>query len=404
MSNPPLKGIRILDLTHYWAGPTATRIMADLGAEVIKVENVRRLCVLRGAKKEDKAYNRHPRWYQVNRNKLSITLDLKSEQDRSTFKALAKISDVVVENFRGGVLGNLGFGFEKLRQLRSDVIMVSMPAFGGYAPYHTYAGVGASIEALSGVQSLTAYTDNGKRFRIKEMDVICGVMGACAIITALIHRHRTGQGQYVDLSQMEAGTHALIGDHLLQYATIGTQERPLGNRHHWFAPQGCYRCSGTDKWVAITVRTDEEWWSLCEVSRHPEWKTDTRFLTREDRMENHDDLDRLIEGWTKDLDHYHVMHALQQAGVPAAAVLDIEELVHDPHLKERDYFMTSEDGTNTLFPGVPYRLSDGEIRIGWRGPDLGQHNLYVLSELLGRHPDDVLPVNEEDIGTGFDPE
>ncbi|MHC4455475.1 MAG: CaiB/BaiF CoA transferase family protein [Planctomycetota bacterium] len=404
MNSSPLQGVRVVDLTHYWAGPTATRILADYGAQVIKIEYLRRLCVLRGGQKKDMAYNRFPRWHQVNRNKYSVILDLKSSHDRNIFRDLVKISDVVVDNFRGGSMERIGYDYDKLKELKPDIIQISMPAFGDSGPYRSYAGVGASMEALSGIQSYTVYDNDDRSKRIKEMDVVNGIMGTCAIMTALLYHQKTGRGQFVDLSQMEAGTHALIGEHLLEYEMTGQQRHPIGNRHLWHAPQGCYRCKGEDRWIAISVSSEEVWHKFCQVLGCPEWKKDPRFETRLARRENQEALDRLIENWTIQYDHIEAMSILQKAGVPAGAVLDMQEIVVDSHLKARNFFCTSEDGSPGFFIGMPFSISGDRGKMRWRGRDLGQDNTRVLTELLGRSADDISPISEDDIGTGFDPE
>ena len=400
----PLQGMRVIDLSHSWAAPHCTRILADYGAEVIKVEYIRRLCLLRGARKESEVYNRHPGWLQVNRNKYSITLDLKADEDREVLRDLIRTCDVLVENARTGVMDKLGFGYGDVKRMKNDVIMLSMSAFGNTGPYASYAGYGAVFEALGGIQGLTAYDRSSKPCRIKEMDVINGLAGACAVMTALWYRQRTGMGQHIDLSQLEASTHATIGEHLLEYMLNGTQTLPLGNRHRTFAPQGCYPCEGEDKWVVITIRSDQAWERFCEVVEHPEWISDARFATHEARIENHDLLDQMIGEWTRRRTHYEAMHALQDVGLPAAAVLDVSEIGQDPHLKERGYFVNRVGGPGERFMGMPFKLSKGEGRIRWRGPNLGEHNTYVFCELLKRSSDEIKPFRKEDIGTAFDPE
>jgi crotonobetainyl-CoA:carnitine CoA-transferase CaiB-like acyl-CoA transferase len=377
--------------------------LADFGAEVIKVEYVRRLCLLRGAKKQAKAYNHHPAWFQVNRNKLSIILDLTVEEDKEILKGVVKNSNVVVHNARTGVMDRLGFGYEDLVKIRDDLIVLSMTAFGNTGPFASYAGYGAVFEALGGIQILTAYDKNTTPVRVREMDTVNGMVGASAVMTALLHHQRTGEGQHIDLSQLEAATHATIGEHLLEYAMEGTHRPPLGNRHRHFCPQGCYRCKGNDKWIVITIRSREEWQKLCRALSHPEWIEDERFSTREARRKNHDELDNLIESWTGTRDAVDAMHMLQQKGIPAAAVLDVSEIAGNPHLQKRTYFTSEECDRNRIFMGMPFRLPNGNGRVRSRGPDLGQHNQHVLCDLLGRSSDQLKRLREEDIGTAYDP-
>jgi crotonobetainyl-CoA:carnitine CoA-transferase CaiB-like acyl-CoA transferase len=402
-NNLPLKGVRIIDLSHSWAAPHCTRILADFGAEVIKVEYILRLCLLRGARKEGRTYNTHPAWLQVNRNKLSITLDLKVERDREILTDLIKTCDVFVENSRPGVMKKLGFGYNDVVKIKKDMIMLSMSAFGNTGPYASYSGYGAVFEAVGGIQSLTAYDRNSRPYRIKEMDITNGLAGASAVMTALLHRQQTGQGQYIELSQLEASTHATIGEHLLEYAMNSQQTLPLGNRHWKFAPQGCYRCKGEDKWVVITIRSEMEWQRLCEVLSHPEWISDARFATREARIENHDMLNQLIAVWTSQYTQLEAMEILQSQGIPSGAVLDVSEISENTHLKHRQYFVRDVGGSDKLFMGMPFALNKGSGEIRWRGPDLGQHNEYVLCEMLGRSIDEVKPIQEDEIGTAYDP-
>lgn len=401
---PPLARVRVADLTHDWAGPHATRLLADFGAEVIRVEYSRRMDLIRGGRTAGQAYNHHPRWLEMNRNKLSMTLDLNTSGDREALKALVKISDVVVESSRVGVLAHLGLGYEELSKIKPEIIMVSMSAFGQTGPEASYSGFGGSLEPLSGVQALTAYHKTGKPVRLRELDVLNGIMGACAIMTALIDRQRTGRGQWVDLSQLEAPIHGLIGEHLLEYAVNGTQTLPLGNRHARYAPHGCYRCQGDDKWVVIAVRSDEEWERFAEVLGRPELKQDARFAKRADRAQNHDELDRLIEAWTILHTPDEAMHLLQQAGIAAGAVLNVAELSRDPHLQARGFFQRVQDGSGRLFPGMPFQLSEGKGEVRRCGPQVGEHNEDVLCELLGRSKAELEPLTEDKIGTAYDME
>jgi len=404
MSDLPLSGVRITDLTHYWSGPHAMRILGDLGADVIKIEFARRMCVLRGAFTKDKVYDRHPRWHQANRNKRSMTLDLKDPRQRGILDDLVRISDVVAENSRGGVMKALGAGYEDFKRIKPDIIMLSMPAYGSTGPWSTYAGVGGALEPTCGLQALTAYDKNDKRRRIKEADVTSGIMGACAVLTALYHRKRTGGGQWIDMSQLEILSHSLFGEHLLEFMMNGTQTLPLGNRHANYAPQGCYRCKGEDNWIVLTIRSDAEWQALCDVLRRPEMKNDTRFRTRESRRKNHDEIDKLIEAWTSGRDKREVMHVLQERGIAAGAVADLAEVADDAHLRARGYFQEARDGTPGLYPGVPISASGWDIRVRRRGPDLGGDNARVVTELLGRPVEDAPVLNENDVGTAFDNE
>jgi crotonobetainyl-CoA:carnitine CoA-transferase CaiB-like acyl-CoA transferase len=356
---------------------------------------------MRGARLEGQAYNHHPRWLEINRNKLSITLDLKRARDVETFKDLVRVSDVVAESSRVGVMEGFGLGYETLRRVKPDIVLVSMTAFGQTGPEASYAGYGGCIEPLSGVQSLTAYNKTSRPMRIREMDVTNGVLGACAIMTALIYRQQTGKGQWVDLSQLEAATSGLVGEHFLAYAMSGTPALPVGNRHPYYAPQGCYPCQGEDKWVAIVIRADEEWERLCEVMDRLDLQKATRLATRAGRVQNHDELDEVLASWTKRHTHQEVMELLQRAGIAAGAILNVEEISTDPHLEARGFFRTARDGSGR-FPGMPFGSAEMPGEIQRRGPYLGEHNDYVLCELLGWPRDQVETFAPDKIGTAFD--
>lgn len=402
-TNPalPLAGIRILDLTHSWAAPHATRVLSDFGAEVIRIEYPRRMCMLRGGKLEDEMYNKHPMWFQVSRNKLSITLDFKIEEELECFRELVKISDVVVDNARAGVMKKLGLDYESLQRIKSDIIAVSIPAYGGTGPYAKNAAYGGVMEAMGGILNLTGYIAGDKPVRIKELDVMNGLVGAAATLTALLHRKQTGEGQWVDVSQFEGGMHASVGEHLLEASALGTQSQPRGNRHAFFAPQGCYPCSGEDKWLTVSIRSDSEWTKFCELIGQVKWAKQAEFATVDLRHENHDQLDMLIQKETSKWDQLELMGLLQAEGLCAAAVLNVEDLCKDPHLQERQYFVRAEDGAEGLFPGIPIRLSETPGRIRWPGPILGAHNHEVICELLGK--ESVRPIDESQLGTAYDP-
>ncbi len=396
-TDQPLSGIRIVDMTHDWAGPHATRVMADYGAEVIKVEYPPRLCGMRGAyldKIED-----HPRWWEINRNKASITLDLHRPDHLQALKRLVAASDVVVDNSRPGVMDGFGLSFDVLRTLKSDIIVIAMSAYGASGPESSYAGYGGAIEAISGVQSLTAYGPDGDAMRLRELDVTNGVMGACAIMTALTHRAHTGEGQFVDLAQREATTW-LIGPELLDYSVNGTQATPRGNRHPVYAPQGCYRCRGEDRWIAVTIRDDREWGELCKAAERPEWARDPRFATAEARRRYHDELDAEIASWTASADARELMARLQAAGIAAGAVADTSDLASDPHLLARNWFAQL---AGARYPGFPFTFADGAGGvIHRRGPELGADNARILGGELGWSSDRLPSLEPDALGTAFD--
>lgn len=402
-SGGALSGIRVLDLTHSWAGPHGTRILADFGAEVIKIEYLPRLCLLRAGIIADQMYNKRPMWFQVNRGKRSFTLDLNNPKDFETFLDLVRISDVVVENARGGVLERRGLDYNHLVTVNPDIILLSMAAFGKTGPYASYAGYGATMEAMSGAETLTGYGGSTETKRIREVDVTNGVFGAAAALTALHHRKKTGRGQWIDLSQLETVTHGLIGEHLLAFSMNGTVPSLRGNRHARFAPCGCYPCAGEDRWVTLVIRNDSEWMVLCELLDKPDWKEDPRLQTVSKRMECHDEIDRGIASWTSTRKARDIQVLLQGQGIAAGAVMNVEDLSLDPHLIARGFFVTPHDGDKELYPANPIRLTNAASPPAWRGPDLGRDNEYVLCSLLGKSQAEVPLIKEEDLGTALDP-
>jgi crotonobetainyl-CoA:carnitine CoA-transferase CaiB-like acyl-CoA transferase len=408
MSSPtpalPLQSIRVIDLGHEWACPHAARFLADFGAEVIKVEYPKRLDFLRGALTQDRAYDGKVPFWQVHRNKKSITLDLRDPSEKGIFEALVAESDIVLENSRPGVMERLGLGYERLRQIKPDIIFVSMSAFGLSGPESHYRGYGGTIEALAGIQSLTGYGPDQLPRRIREMDVTNGIMGASAAMSALEARQRTGQGEWIDLSEAEAASHALLGEFVLDQSVNGSHLQPNGNRHPEFAPQGCYPCQGEDSWLVLTVQSEAEWQSLCQLLAHPELADDPRFASPVARHQHHDLIDALISGWSSTIPALQACDQLQAAGIASGPVLSMLDLSADDHLRQRDYFQSPQtDSDHDRYPGFPFRLSRGDGRLVSRGPDLGSHNREIVCDLLGLPESSVPLIDESKLGTSLDP-
>ncbi len=336
----PLDGIRVLDLTMVWAGPYCTQILADFGAEVIKIESVKRFDLVRGVTHPPAGAHGYPdddpvRFNERNRNKLGLTLDLTTQAGIALFKQLVAISDVVVENFSARVMEKLGLEYDTLRRIRPDLVMLSMPGFGKSGPASDSAAFGITIELMSGIASLNGYGD-GRPMKggVNTGDPIAALHGVGAILAALYYRAETGAGQFIDLSQQESAI-AVIGHVFLGYAMDGVAPRPLGNRDPDRVPQGCYPCRGEEHWLAISVRTDDEWQALCQVIERPDLAGDPRFASRDDRWAHHDELDAIIGAWTAGQDRYQALRLLQRAGVPAGIALNNRDLVADPHVRAR---------------------------------------------------------------------
>ncbi len=408
MTDLPLAGIRVLDLGQVYAGPTCGRVLCELGAEVIKIEGIYRTDPVRNlfiAENDgsDDYWNRGGYYVFRNVGKRSVTLEFTHSEGVELFKRLVPLTDVVVESFTPRVMENLGLEYASLRQLRPDIIMLSMSGYGQSGPWRDYGAFGTGLEAASGICSTTGYRDGPPaRTGISFTDPLTGLMGAGAVLLALLYRRRTGKGQFIDLSQHEAAI-PLIGHALMDFVMNGRQRPRLGNRDLVAAPQGCYRCYGEDDWLVISVANDNQWLRFVAAVGHPEWAEDQRFADILSRHRHHDELDALIETWTREQDHIEAMHLLQRAGVTAAAVLNPKEVLLDPHLRERGTFDLVDvpgAGRRPVPRVLGARFSRFEARARGPAPKLGEHNREVLQGLLGLSDDDVARLEEEGtIGT-----
>ena len=404
MSRMALEGVRVIEVTANWAGPLAGRLLADLGAEVIKIEYPRRPAT-RGGRAPGgdstvvRGYNRGGYFNKMNRNKHDLTLDLGHPKGKELFIALARRSDVLVENNSARVMSNFGLDYQVLSLVNPRLVMISMPGFGMTGPERDYMAYGSNIETTSGYASLLGYGD-GQPFRTGGFygDPVAGAHGAFAVLAALHNRRRTGQGQLIDLSLNES-LMSFLGEAFLEYGLTGRDPSQQGNRHPRMAPHGCYRCSGQDQWVAIAVRDDQEWTRLCAAVGHAEWAERIEWATLAGRLEHHDELDAAISEWTKERDHYEVMRALQAAGVPAGAVLQNWEMLSDPHVYHRGFYvMTEHPETGVLpFPGMPWKLSatPGSVRLP--APLFGQHNQDILGGILGLSTEEIAQLEAEEV-------
>ncbi|MGB2695196.1 MAG: CoA transferase, partial [Dehalococcoidia bacterium] len=322
--------------------------------------------------------------------------------------ALIAQSDVVAESFTPRVMPAFELDYEHLREIKPDIIMISLSGYGQHGPHSQWSAYGMGLEPASGVAQLTGYS-GGEPMRsgLSFTDPYSGFLGAGAVLAALHYRRRTGKGQYIDLSEHEAAI-PLAGAALMEFAMNGRLPERIGNRSPWAAPQGCYRCNGDDDWLVISIENDDEWAAFCRATGHPEWADDERFATVLGRFEHHDELDRLIENWTREHDHYEAFHLLQQAGVTAAPVLNGKEILLDPHFKERGQFDVVDQPHQGTRP-IPRHLaakfgsasltagSDFEASAGGPAPTLGQHNREVLGGLLGLSEGELDELEEQGV-------
>jgi len=401
MSDLPLAGVRVLDLSQVYAGPTCGRILCDLGAEVIKVEGLHRIDITRNFiiydnKTEGDYWNRSHYFQFRNAGKKSVTLDFQEPRAVEMLKRLVPHADVVVESFTPRVLAQHGLDYESLRALREDLVMVSLSGYGQTGPWRDYSAYGMGLETASGIASFTGYRGGDPlRTGISFTDPYSGIVGAGAVLAALHYRRRTGKGQYIDLSEQEAAI-PVGGYALMDYVLNGRAPERIGNRSPWFAPQGCYPCLGDDNWLALSVHDDAEWAAFCGATGHPEWADDERFADVPGRHRHHDELDELIAGWTRRQDQVEAMRLLQGAGVTAAAVLNPKQVLLDPHLRERGHFDVVEDaGAKRPVPKqLGARFSAFEAGARGPAPKLGEHNREVLQGLLGLSDGELAELEE----------
>jgi crotonobetainyl-CoA:carnitine CoA-transferase CaiB-like acyl-CoA transferase len=402
-----LEGIRVLDLTMVFAGPLATKILTDLGAEVIKIESTVRADVFTRAnvypenEPGEEPWNRGCIFHSINAGKRGISLNLGSEEGREIFKRLVKISDVVIENFSPRVMENWGLSYKELKKIEPDIIMVSISGLGHYGPLRDFYMYVPGMEGMSGLAYNTGYPDEPPlQSGYAYGDWVTGVNAAAALFIALYYRHRTGKGQYVDVAGREAVS-CHIGEIIMDYTLNGRDPMRAGNRHPTAAPHGCYRCKGEDSWVNIAVENDEQWQRFCQALGNPEWTKSERFTEAQSRWQNQEDLDRLVEEWTSQHDHYEVMHILQKAGVPSGAVLNMKEVNLDPQLVERGFFQVIDHGEGIgkrpLASHLPAKFSGIESFVHRRAPRFGQDNQYVYGNLLGMSKGEIAKLEEEKV-------
>lgn len=401
-----MEGVRVIDLTMAYAGPIGTRVWADMGAEVIKVESEQRIDmptrVLMFPDNEpgENPWNRGGYFHRLNVNKYGITLNLNEPKGVEIFKKLVKISDVVAENFTPRTMGNLGLDYEALKEIKTDIIMVSMSGFGNTGPERDYLAYVPVMEA-AGLSSITGFPDmmpmaTGTGYG----DWLLGMAGAASVLAALYYHRKTGKGQHIDVAGREAViTH--IGEAVMDYTMNNRVWGRIGNRHPFMAPHGCYRCKDKDEQVTIAVSNDEEWQALCKAMGDPPWAREERFSTALGRWQNQDELDKLIEEWTSKYHHYEAMHILQQAGVPAGAVLNSKGVLLNPHLLERRFFPVIEHHPDVGKRPHPMQMP-AKFSESWGGPlraapRVGEHNELILGELLGMSKKEIASLEEEHV-------
>jgi crotonobetainyl-CoA:carnitine CoA-transferase CaiB-like acyl-CoA transferase len=381
------KGLRIADFSWVIAAPMATQYLAIHGAEVIRIESRQRVDTLRNNMPMVNGIgpDHCPYYASYNMDKRSISLNLRHPRAVALAKRLVATCDAVVENFTPGTLPRLGLAYDKLCEVRPNLVMLSMALGGQTGPESSYKGFGTVIQGAAGITHLTGWPDRDPvGTGVAYTDFLAAPVAASVLISALLLQRQTGRGQYIDLSQQEASLYALDAA-VLQQTVNGREAMRAGNRHPAAAPHGVYPCRGDDRWLAIAVFTDPQWQGLIDALGAPAWSADRRFATFLGRKANEDELDRLIGAWTKQRDARETMELLQRCGVPAGVVQDAADLTNDPQLESRGHFLPLPHPKMGAFPmdSLPYRMDGIQPAPEQAAPCLGQDNAYVFHELLG---------------------
>ncbi len=390
----PLAGVRVLDFTHVLAGPFCTRLLADLGADVVRVES---------SKHPDHPWpsahigtdGRHASYLNTNRNKRSIAIDLKHPRGQQTAVELAARADVVVENFSAGVMDRLGLGYETLRSRNQGIIAVSMSGYGHDGPRRGWTSMNMNLQGYSGLMTVTgAEGDPPTAISNSWNDYIGGLHACVAIVQALDERGLSGIGTRLDLSQFECSV-AMIAPLLLASAVTGRNPPRMGNRSARFAPQGVYRCAGTDNWCAVSVRTEDQWRSLGQIIGKDGWATLERFATVAGRQQWHDEIDEQLNEWTRPLSNLAVEQILKAGAIRAERVRRINDLLGQPDGATIFRSMAEPRVGTMLTTGLPFRFSTGSFPAPSPAPALGQHSDEVLRDWLGLGQEEIKSLDDQ---------
>jgi len=404
----PLDGVRVLDLTAWWAGPSAAHMLAVFGAEVIHVESTTRPDGMRMV--GGMLAQHYPEWWEssafflhANSNKLGITIDLAKERGRELIEALIGECDAIVENFTPRVLENFGLTWERVKELNPKALMVRMPAFGLSGPWRDNTGFAQTMEQLSGLAWLTGHLDDQPRIQRGPCDPLAGMHATFAFLVALAERDATGTGHHVESTMVESALN-VAAEQLVEWSAYGNLMMREGNRSPLSAPQGLYPCAdgqpGNEKWLALSVANDRQWRSLCGAMGDPEWSKDPQLATRLGRRAAHDRIDEQLMEWTRKRDRAEIVTELRGLGLPASEVADSRLLtMTNPQLRARAYFEAPVHpvvGAVPL-PSLPFRYERVERWLRSPAPTFGQHNEQVLGGILGLSSDELDALEAEGI-------
>lgn len=397
----PLENIRVLDLSRALAGPYCAMMLGDLGAEVIKVEYPGTGDESRswGPPFVGKPYGPYPGesayFIAINRNKRSVTVNLKSPEGQNIVRGLAEISDVVVENYRTGVLEKFGLGYEDLHALNPGLIYCSISGYGRTGPLAERPGYDAVLQAEGGIMSISGPVEGPpSRVGISMIDISTGMFSTIAVLAALRARDLTGEGQLVDMSLLDSNA-ALLANIASNYLIGGKAPNRYGNAHPNLVPYGAF-CA-RDRWFVLGVATDRQWGLLCQVIGHPELEKDPRFVANSDRLANRDALTKIIGDALMTRDAEEWIARLEQEGIPCGLINTIPEVFNSPQAQARNLALTVEHATGgpIKVPGFPYKLSQTPAEVHLPPPLLGEHTEKVLTELLGYSPEEISRFQEQ---------
>lgn len=406
MSRLPLHGVRVADFTWIGAGSFTTKLLADHGADVIKIESRGRMDSLRSSrpyKDGVPGINRSGYFADRNSSKRSITLNLKIQAGKDLARRLIATSDIVANNFSPGTMEKFGLGYHEVREIKKDIIYIAMSMQGADGPEHKYLGYGLTMGALTGLQFLSGLPDHepagtGTNFS-DHIPNPCH--GAFAILAALRHRRLTGEGQYIDVAQTEP-TIALLGPTMADYSANNHNQKRSGNERAPRAPHGVFQCNGNDRWIAISAWQDESWAVLCQVLGDPPFARAAEFRSAEGRWAGRHEIDQGIASIVRHWEAEALMSALQGAGVAAGVVRSAADIVdEDPQLQHRQHWVKLKhpEMGESLYNAPPFRISDTRCTPVAPAPLLGQHTDEVLMEVLGLSRADIEDLRQADVLT-----
>ncbi|HEY6394618.1 MAG TPA: CoA transferase [Candidatus Binataceae bacterium] len=400
--------VRVVDISMGWAGPLAGELLAEMGAEVVKIEDTEHFDWWRGslsmAEPALRPIERAATFNAANRGKFGVTLDLAHRRGIEIVKRLVEIADVVIENYSPGVMDRFGLGYPILSKINPRLIMVSMPSFGSDGPECNVRGYGNTVEAMAGITGLAGYHDGEQRYTLSNAlgDPVGGLHGALAVLAALHERDRTGQGQWVEIAQVESAI-PFVTDAILEYQFAGEVPRPRGNRHPRFAPHGIFRCVGQgsdqESWIAVAAESDQQWRVLAKALNLAHFAEDPRFATAADRKKNEDVLDSELARVFVAMEPDDAVRIAREAGALAAHVNSAPAVLGDSQLQSRGFWVPIDRavvGTH-LYPGAVAKLPETPLQPDRPAPLLGQHNAEIFSRLLGMSADEIRELEESGV-------